>query len=322
MVKRYVQSILADKKALLLYNLLIDTIGWTLILPALPGLYASFQADTSTIGTLTSLLSLLTFMCGAVQGIASDYFGRIRMLQMCALSQFFGHLLTIYGLRSQSFSIFVLSRCIPALFKCCMVVSQAYLFDIEQHLPGNSDVATLYAYSNIAFMTGPLLGGFLVSYSVYYPCILGLIISVVEMTILYFLEEITHAETAQHKQLHHSVHNKESYAYDEYDEYSNGKAKEGDNNTLIGLLHIKFAYQLGNALFESLFPQYGRSTFGLSGYATGLCYSLTGILSALVNMYILPAVLQLCRPEEYLVCVLTCTWAGLMIWALWGTQLG
>lgn len=318
MVIRYVQAMSSNKKALLLNNLLIDTIGWTLILPALPGLYASFEADTATIGTLTALLSLLTFLCGAVQGIASDFFGRIRMLQMCALSQLIGHMLTIHGLQSKSLYIFVLSRCIPAFFKCCMVVSQAYLFDMEQNIPGNSDVATLYAYSNIAFMSGPLIGGFLVSYSVYYPCIFGLLISAMELTILYFLEESSRSDAWQQSKLiqNSSVANGVSSEDD-----ANGKGKAFNGN-LLDLLHIKFAYQLSNALFEALFPQYGRSTFGLSGYATGLCYSLSGVLSALVNMYILPSVLLLRKPEQYLMYVLATTWMGLMIWALWGAMPG
>eukprot|EP01032_Pedospumella_encystans_P023787 gene23787-26920_t len=72
-----------------------------------------------------------------------------------------------------------------------------------------------------------------------------------------------------------------------------------------------------------MFPQYGRTQFGLSGYATGVLFSLSGALSAVTNVYLLQWTLASShRPEIYLWLYLLITALGLYVWALWSSLHG
>ena len=318
---------------LLRNNLLINTIGWTILLPSMPVIYANFGANTASIGVLVSFVAMITFACGAVQGFASDYLGRLVMLRICAVAQLIGHILTIYSLYTYSFSLFVVARCLPAVFKCCMVVSQAFLFDIEsQQDPGAvSTLGSLYACSNIAFIIGPLLGGFCIARSMYLANAIGCLLSVVELGMLTLMKELPKIETEKERELasrdrHISTSvNQERNSNTNYTSYIRSLVDSLAQlpPRLVMLLHIKFAYQLSNCLFESMFPQYGRTQFGLSGYATGVFFSLSGALSAVTNVYLLQwALASSHRPEGYLWLYLLVTALGLYVWALWSSLNG
>lgn len=313
---------------LLLNNLLINTIGWTILLPAMPALYASFQVNTATIGTLVSFVAMLTFASGTLQGLASDYFGRLVLLRICAFSQLCGHLLMMYSLHTKSFPLFVLARCVPALFKCCMVVSQAFLFDIESREETKaSNLGTLYACSNLAFIIGPLIGGFSISRSMYHPNMVGCVLSVAELAMLTLVRDLPKHKKKQIEDLHHS-HSANSVTYDHASAHCN-RAHNTSDTSLLSLspalshfLHVKFAFQLSNSLFEALFPQHGRMQFGLTGHATGLLFSLSGGLSACTNMFVLPRVLAVPRAQRLLRWCVAATGTGLLVWALCSSLYG
>lgn len=283
----------------------------------MPVFYASFGTNTATIGTLVSFVAMLTFVCGALQGLASDYFGRSVMLRICAVAQLCGHFTILYSLYINSFALFVVARCMPALFKCCMVVSQAFLFDIESRQEDlkSSELGTLYAYSNLAFIIGPLLGGISVSRSIYYPSVLGCVLSVIE---LLTLTAMTDLPARKRKSSMSSTDNPDSADYNTGSLNNQiSSAHSSIPSKLTHLLHVKFACQLSTSLFEALFPQHGRSQFGLTGYTTGLLFSVSGALSGFTNMYLLrPVLASTLRVEDQLLLCMATTATGLFVWAL------
>lgn len=232
----------------------------------------------------------------------------------------------MYSLNIKSFPLFVLARCIPALFKCCMVVSQAFLFDIESREENKvSNLGTLYACSNLAFIIGPLIGGFCISRSVYQPNMVGCVLSAMELAMLTLMRDLPKkkkVEGMHHNRSANSVAFTDALTPIDSNSNSNSPSLFSLPPALTHLLHVKFAFQLSNSLFEALFPQHGRSQFGLSGYATGLLFSLSGGLSAVTNMFVLKRVLGVHKVERFLPLCVAATGMGLLVWALWSSLYG
>jgi MFS family permease len=323
-----------NRKFLLCLSILVDTLCWSIVLPVLPGLHDTvFHINNITIGSISSLLSLLMFICGTLQGKASDYFGRITMLRISALAQLLGHIFIPISIRINSVMLYILARCIPSLFKCGMVVSQAYLYDISSAMDMSKDLGNLLAYSNIGFILGPLLGGYAQVYNVYLTFAIGCFLALTNMYILFQLEQqsasirfgnhvairstapsdsshingniindhqltsnqTTNEEIYHRKQQRSNISNA-STNVSSINNYNTTSISINNNNLLsstildqsfLQYLHIKFAFQMGNSLFESLFTQHARTQLGLKGSSIGLLLSYSGLISAFTNRYLL-----------------------------------
>jgi MFS family permease len=328
-----------NRKFLLCLSILVDTLCWSIVLPVLPGLHdAVFHINNVTIGAISSLLSLLMFICGTLQGRASDYFGRITMLRISAIAQLLGHIFIPLSIRINSVMLYILARCIPSLFKCGMVVSQAYLYDISSAIDMSKDIGNLLAYSNIGFILGPLLGGYAQVYNVYLTFAIGCFLALTNMYILLQLEQqsasirfgnhvvissttpsnsghingniindhqITSNQTTN-EEIYHQQQQRNNSSTSTASIPSSTNASSINNNSTTSIsshnnllsstildqsflqyLHIKFAFQMGNSLFESLFTQHARTQLGLRGSSIGLLLSYSGLISAFTNRYLL-----------------------------------
>ena len=326
-----------NRKFLLCLSILVDTLCWSIILPVLPGLHdAVFHINNVTIGAISSLLSLLMFICGTLQGRASDYFGRITMLRISAIAQLLGHVFIPVSIRINSVILYILARCIPSLFKCGMVVSQAYLYDISSTADISKDLGNLLAYSNIGFILGPLLGGYAQVYNIYLTFAIGCILALTNIYILLQLEQqsttsircgnyvaisSTSSDSSRingniindHQTFNHKVNNSYTNNHTRNEGLNHQQQQQNNsssnitasipttstnhNNLLsstilldqsfLQYLHIKFAFQMGNSLFESLFTQHARTQLGLRGSSIGLLLSYSGLISAFTNRYLL-----------------------------------
>jgi hypothetical protein len=202
-----------------------------------------------------------------------------------------------------------------------MVVSQAFLFDIESRQEDlkSSELGTLYAYSNLAFIIGPFLGGISVSRSIYYPSMLGCVLSVVELLTLTAMTDLParNRKSSISNTEYPDSTDRTDYTTGSYSSHHTSSAHSSIPSKLTHLLHVKFACQLSTSLFEALFPQHGRSQFGLTGYTTGLLFSLSGALSGFTNMYLLrPVLASTLRVEDQLLLCMAATASGLFVWAL------
>lgn len=228
------------------------------------------------------------------------------MLQVSAVSQLMGHLLTIVALYSGSYYLYVVARCIPALLKCTMVVTQAYMYDLDNQ-SDNKDmkIGSMFAFSNFSFIVGPLLGGAVIAHSIYLPTIVGVVLSMVELYLLTLLPATSSVQP---------VHQRDNgFAIQSPTSTRAMQPSHSSQQLLFELLQVKFAYQLCNAEFEALFPQLARERLGLSARVIGRLFSLSGALSMFLNLYVLDPVLRH-QPERFLGILLALTVLGLVIW--------
>lgn len=319
-------------KQLLYLNLLLDTICWTILLPALPGIQTQLGISTISMGSISSLFSTVTFITGTVLGNLADSIGRFKMLRASLAVQLAGHLLILLALCFGSPLLFVLSRCVHASCKCAMVVSQAILHDISPLGQNLKDLGTLLAFSNIAFVIGPTVGGYLFALSPFLPSQLSAFIAVCGILLLYstqwkLREEYRYDETLSHSSagiacgLGASSQDEESNDVEANaaasSSASSSSSSSQETKSLTHFLHIKFAFQIGNSLFEALMPLHAQQQLGLSSTTIGAVLSWGGALSVFTNLFVLRRLGDFGPHLEDLLPVLAiCMGVGLTLWAL------
>ncbi|XP_040275117.1 major facilitator superfamily domain-containing protein 10 isoform X3 [Bufo bufo] len=199
--------------------LLIDLLGFTLILPLLPsildhysksndGLYQTLQstvdwfAETVGVpqerkynsvlfgGLIGSLFSLLQFLCSPLTGAASDYAGRRRVLMITTVG-----LAASYALWaiSRSFGVFLISRIIGGLSKGNVSLCTAIIADLPSLRNRSKGMAMIGVAFSLGFTLGPMVGAYIAMNTtgdeLFYvrPALLALLLSVIDLIFIFLL---------------------------------------------------------------------------------------------------------------------------------------
>jgi MFS family permease len=281
-------------KNILFVNILLDSLGWSVIIPSLPNIHEILELNTVTIGSMYSAISLLAFLSSTMQGVMLDYFGTQKMLYLSPISQLIGFSMIIVSIQLKSIPLFVVGRCLPAFFKCGMVVSQAVLYDLSGP-ESIRDFGALFAFSNIAYIIGPVVGGFIYSLHPFAPYITSMITASLSLLLLYCIpaKQDTFRRTASMEKIE-----KQTIIKETPDNKATPTSSTWKNPTLFYYLHIKFAFQIGIATFEAFFGQYSRTYAGLNSRSIGLILGLYGTLALFTNLYIIKGLLSIISPKK------------------------
>ncbi|KAK1174747.1 major facilitator superfamily domain-containing protein 10-like [Acipenser oxyrinchus oxyrinchus] len=207
--------------------LLIDLLGFTLILPLLPsilddygktddGVYQSLQSIVDwfgeTIGVpverkynsvlfgglIGSLFSLLQFLSSPLTGAASDYFGRRPLMMISTVG-----LMASYALWAVSwnFSVFLLSRVVGGICKGNVSLCTAIIADLPCPKVRNKGMAMIGVAFSLGFTVGPMIGAYFAmntaKQEIFYlsPALLGLMFSTADLLFIFLmLPETLHKE--------------------------------------------------------------------------------------------------------------------------------
>lgn len=198
--------------------LLLDLLGFTLILPLLPaildhyahtgdGVYHTLQSAVDFFreavgiplekkynsvlfgGLIGSLFSLLQFLASPVTGALSDQHGRRPLLILTTLG-----LMSSYAVWavSRSFSMFLLFRVIAGICKGNVSLCTAIVADLPCPKARNRGMAVIGIAFSLGFTVGPLLGAYFaisskVAESVFYqtPALLALAFSAADLLFIW-----------------------------------------------------------------------------------------------------------------------------------------
>ncbi|XP_010875488.1 major facilitator superfamily domain-containing protein 10 [Esox lucius] len=195
------------------FALLLDLLGFTLILPLLPSIldhyghtqdsvYESLQSIVDWFreavgvpmetkynsvlfgGLVGSLFSLLQFFASPLTGAASDRYGRKPLLILTTLG-----LMSSYAVWavSRSFSMFLLSRVIGGIFKGNVSLCTAVIADLPCPKARNKGMMMVGIAFSLGFTVGPLMGAYFAINSskeeVFYlgPAVLALVFSAADL---------------------------------------------------------------------------------------------------------------------------------------------
>ncbi|MGH7131590.1 MAG: TCR/Tet family MFS transporter [Phycisphaerales bacterium] len=154
-------------------TLLLDVIGFGLLIPVAPRLIAELQGGpqetaAGTFGLLAATYAVMQFLCAPTLGALSDHFGR-RPVLLVAL---FGSGLDYFALAlSPTVPLLFISRAVNGISGASMTVASAYIADITPPEKRAAGFGIVGAAFGLGFILGPVIGGFLGDPATHLPLI-------------------------------------------------------------------------------------------------------------------------------------------------------
>lgn len=142
--------------AILFLTVLVDLVGFGIVLPILPYYATRFGADALGFGVIVGAFSLMQFLSTAVLGRVSDRLGRRPVLLATMLINAAGYLLFAFA---GSYAALLASRVVSGLASGNISVAQAYMADITAPHERSRYLGLIGAAFGLGFIIGPALGG-------------------------------------------------------------------------------------------------------------------------------------------------------------------
>lgn len=137
-------------------TVLIDLIGFGLVIPVLPYYAQSFGVGGLGFGALIGIYSLMQFGATIVLGRLSDRVGRRPILLISILFSFAGYLVFAFA---GSYAVLFLARTVAGFSAGNISVAQAYVADITTPKDRSRGMGMIGAAFGLGFVVGPALGG-------------------------------------------------------------------------------------------------------------------------------------------------------------------
>src|SRR5437762_9329841 len=138
------------------FTVLIDLIGFGIILPILPGYAQRFGAAGLGYGAMIGVFSLMQFVATALLGKLSDRTGRRPVLLTTMLINAVGYTLFAFA---GSYWVLFISRVVSGFAGGNISAAQAYVADITTPAERSRGMGMIGAAFGIGFSLGPAIGG-------------------------------------------------------------------------------------------------------------------------------------------------------------------
>src|SRR5712664_902032 len=143
------------------FTVLIDLIGFGIVLPILPYYAQRFGAAGLGYGAIIGVFSLMQFVATALLGKLSDRIGRRPVLLTTMLVNAVGYTLFAFA---GSYWVLFLSRVVSGFAGGNISAAQAYIADITTPAERSRGMGMVGAAFGIGFSLGPAIGGFSAHY--------------------------------------------------------------------------------------------------------------------------------------------------------------
>ena len=170
-------------------TLLIDTIGWGLIIPVMPELIAGMKHITVNEaskegGLLLFVYAFMQFICAPILGNLSDQFGRRPVLLFSLFG--FGVDYIFLGF-APSFGWLFLGRTISGITGASFTTASAYIADISTAETRARNFGLIGAAFGLGFIIGPGIGGLLTGWGIRAPFYAAAILTLLNWLYGYFV---------------------------------------------------------------------------------------------------------------------------------------
>lgn len=146
--------------AVIFFTILLDLLGFGMLLPLLPFYALTFHATALEVGLVASVYSLAQFLFAPLWGGLSDRIGRRKVL----LVSIFGTAAANFMLAvTPSLALLFAARFAAGIFAANFSTAQAYIADATDPTQRARGMGLVGAAFGLGFVLGPALGGFLAS---------------------------------------------------------------------------------------------------------------------------------------------------------------
>jgi MFS family permease len=147
-------------------GLLIDVLGFYIILPYIPSLIGIFNATPSTIGLLLATNAVFSLVSAPIWGKLSDKFGRRPILLIAEAGTFTAFMILAF---SNSLPMFFIARIVDGIFGGNFPLTKAIITDIVPPKDRGLQMTNVGVVMTIAGLVAPGLGGFLSIFKIFGP---------------------------------------------------------------------------------------------------------------------------------------------------------
>lgn len=254
----------------------LEALTTGMVIPILPSIHKSLGIDVKIIGGITSIATFIILLSGIFHGRAADYFGKFIILQISSIGQVAGFICLYYSVHSLSqpsyaLRLYIASRCIPAVCKCGMLISQGFIVDNSANKNESFQrICRVMVLTNIAYVLGPIFSGYL-----------SKVDSSITIKIVIFISILNYFIVL-------SQYNNDQFRFKSFKIKTSVSHLKYSDIDFYYLLLLKFIFQFGHSIYETMLAQNLQDRFLLDVNQIGLYYSLFGITSMIINAFVLP----------------------------------
>ncbi|XP_050966719.1 major facilitator superfamily domain-containing protein 10 [Labeo rohita] len=286
--------------------LLLDLLGFTLILPLLPsildhysqtgdGVYQSLQSVVDWFreavgvpmetkynsvlfgGLIGSLYSLLQFLSSPITGALSDDYGRKPLLLLTTVGLIASYILWAF---SHSFTIFLLSRVVGGICKGNVSLCTAIVADLPCPKARNKGMAMIGVAFSLGFTLGPLMGAYFAL-----PCWLSFF-SLADLLFIFFMLPETlqkgASESSGVQQSGDLLHPVALFNFSAVTRTENPPSEQKMQNLkVLGLVYFTYLFLFSGLEFTLSFLTHQR--FQFSSMQQGKMFFFIGITMAVIQ---------------------------------------
>jgi len=152
-------------------TLLLDVLGFGLLIPVAPRLIQSLQGGTEqqaapVFGLLAAMYAAMQFLFAPTLGALSDRFGRRPVLLIALLGSGLDYIAMAFA---PTISLLFVTRAINGLSGASITVAGAYIADVTPPEKRAAGFGMMGAAFGLGFILGPLMGGLLGKHDIHYP---------------------------------------------------------------------------------------------------------------------------------------------------------
>ncbi|WEU40891.1 MAG: MFS transporter [Candidatus Odinarchaeum yellowstonii] len=279
-------------------TLLVDSIGYGLVIPLIPFYALQFGASSILLGVLVSVFALMQFFFAPFLGRLSDRVGRRKIL---LYSLFFSVISFIIFTFASSFIMLLASRIIAGM-ATEYSIAYAYISDITGEKSRTSSIGKIGAASNIGIILGPVLGGFVNIYGRFWlPGLTATVLTVLNLLFIYFFLP----ETVK-------LNNNGGSGFKKFSPFSYIKdiTLIVKSSTISLTLGIVFAMGFAFAAMPVVLPLYSWDVFGLGEAAVGVFFAYIGVIGFIIQFILVGKVSKKIRDEFIILTGVLLTFIG------------
>ena len=280
----------------------IDLLGFSLILPLLPYYAQTFKASQTVTGLLIASYAVMQLVGAPILGRLSDRLGRRPILLISVLGTFIGFLLL--GFANALWILFA-SRIIDGLTGGNLSVAQAYISDVTNEKDRSKGLGMIGAAFGLGFIIGPVTGGILSQWGYAVPAFVAAGISLINLILIYawLPESLTQEKRSQMTEKRPAITLKALMV--------------AFRRPFTGsLLITRFFFGLAFAIFQTIFSLYALAKFNLTARDTGYILTYVGILSVVVQGFLVSRLTSWFREDVLIVASVALMGVSLLGWAL------